>query len=91
MAASETDTETTIHTEPSAGDPYRDAYEPFRVGGNKLEVHAFRQWWLNNPINNLWGANKPNQWNTYKKIRAGADPAEAVKGGANVKLEDITK
>jgi hypothetical protein len=91
MAGSETDTETTIHTELSAGDANREAYEPYRVGGGKTEVHLFRQWWLNNPLNNLWGSNKPNQWETFKKVQAGVPHAEAVKGGANVKLEDITQ
>jgi hypothetical protein len=91
MAASESDTETTIHTELSAGDAGREAYEPYRVGGSKREVHLFRQWWLNNPLNNLWGSNKPNQWQTFKKVQAGVLHTEAVKGGANVKLEDITQ
>lgn len=90
MAASETETETSIHTELSAGDAERRSYEPYRVAGAKPEVHAFRHWWLNNPINNLW-TKKPNQWATFKKLQTGVPLEEAVKGGAHVMLEDITQ
>jgi hypothetical protein len=77
-----------VHTEPSAGDPERDAYGPYRVAGDDPTIRGFRAWWLSNPLNNLW-TKKPNLWRTYQAELAGADPAEAVKSGANVKLADL--
>lgn len=90
MAASESETETSIHTELSAGDAAKEAYEPYRVGGDNPGVHAFRKWWLNNPINNLW-TKKPNQWATFQKVQAGKPLEEAVRGNAHVQLKDITQ
>ncbi|KAF8072638.1 hypothetical protein HT031_000298 [Scenedesmus sp. PABB004] len=90
MAGSESgSSETSVHTEPSAGDAYRDAYEPYRTAAGRPEVGAFRRWWLRNPLNALWPV-KPNQWDTFQKVAAGVPHAEAVKGGANVRLQDIT-
>lgn len=90
LGPSDSETETSVYTEPSAGDPYRDAFEPYRVGGSNPLVSGFRQWWLKNPLNNLW-TKKPNLWRTYQAEQAGVDPREAVKSGANVKLADITQ
>jgi hypothetical protein len=91
MVNTPSETETTIHTEPSAGDLYRDRYEPYRVQGRYPDVvGTFRQWWLSNPLHNLW-TSKPNSWQTFQKVASGVDPAEAVKSGANVQLEDIAQ
>lgn len=91
LVPSDTDSESTLHTEASAGDAYRDAFEPYRVEArNPGVVGGFRQWWLKNPLNNLW-AKKPNLWRTYQAEQAGLDPAEAVQSGANVKLADLVQ
>lgn len=90
LAPSDTDTESSVHTEISAGDAERDAYEPYRVEGRNPAVKGFREWWLKNPLNNLW-TKKPNLWRTYQAEQAGQDPAEAVKSGANVKLSDLVQ
>jgi len=90
LGPSDTETETSVHTEPSAGDAYREAFEPYRVGGNNPVIHGFREWWLKNPLNNLW-TKKPNLWRTYQAEQAGLDPSEAVKSGANIKLADIVQ
>lgn len=90
LGPSGTETETSVHTEPSAGDDLRKAYGPGRVAGFNPAVHAFREWWLQNPLNNLW-TKKPNLWRTFAEEQAGVDPAEAVKSGANVKLADLVQ
>lgn len=91
MAASGSETETSVLTEPSAGDAYRAAYEPYRVAARDPGlVGAFRQWWAGNPLHNLWGP-KPNSWQTFQKVAAGQAPDEAVKSGAHVSLSDIVR
>jgi hypothetical protein len=90
LGPSDSDSETSVHTELSAGDPYRNAFEPYRVAAHNPVVKGFREWWLKNPLNNLW-TKKPNLWRTYQAEQAGLDPAEAVKGGANVKLSDLVQ
>jgi hypothetical protein len=90
LAPSETDTESSVQTEISGGDAYRDAFEPYRTEGKNPVVKGFRQWWLQNPLNNLW-TKKPNLWRTYQAEQAGLDPAQAVKSGANLKLADIVQ
>lgn len=90
LAPSDSETESSVHTEPSAGDAYRASFEPYRVEGKNPVVKGFRQWWLQNPLNNLW-TKKPNLWRTYQAEQAGLSPAEAVKSGANVRLEDLVQ
>lgn len=78
-----------VHTEPSGTDD-RDEYDPYRTRAGKLWVSAYRQWWLNNPLNNLWNP-KPSLWNRFQKEMEGADPAQATVSGANLTLDDLKR
>jgi hypothetical protein len=88
MTGSESDSESSVHTEPSAGDAARNAYGPARAARGDPGVAAYRRWWLRNPLNNLW-TKKPAQLDVYNRIAAGQDPAAATRGKANVQLSDL--
>ncbi|GBF89096.1 hypothetical protein Rsub_01813 [Raphidocelis subcapitata] len=90
MASSdETEATTSVHTEPGAPDG-REAWDPFRVARNNPQVEAYREWWRNNPLNNLRSGPKANLWRRFQaEVVEGKTPLEASQGPHTMTLEDL--
>jgi hypothetical protein len=91
MPNTESDSEatTTVYTEAGVSDG-REAWGPGRVASKNPDVPAYREWWKNNPLNNLRSGRKANLWNRFQaEVVEGKTPLEAAQGMHTMTLEDL--
>lgn len=90
--SSEEESETpSVHTEPGFGDD-RDAWGPSRVAAKDPLVPAYREWWKNNPLNNLRASGKANLWRRFQaEVVEGKTPLQAAQGPHTTTLADLKR
>jgi hypothetical protein len=91
VTTDETEATTTVHTEPGLPDN-REAWGPYRVAKNNPLVPEYREWWKNNPLNNLRGAAKTALWRRFEaEVVEGKSPLEAAQGPYTTTLDDLRR